>query len=945
MTTQKSSPKTFSPTRFILKLLISCLAITLILIGLLLLSLPSLLSSDFARENIVSNLSKNIKRDVSIERLSFSWGKGITLSGFVINNQDQKPFVNLNELKLTISWLSLLAGKIDIDDLTIHGIDVILTRDQSGKTNIQDMLETSEKEAPSEKKDESKPFKLPALFLHAHIKNGNLTFVDQRLDTTTQIKDLNLDLSIPSLHEPINVLLNTKVVLDDQPAESIELTGTAHLASEGTFDPGKARGNLEMKAGFGHITAFLDLAKLDGPDETTGASLSCLLDLNKLAAVGAGILGFPPGFSLKGQLKSNIDVRGNMKSHIALNGETLLENLSIKGGPFQDTSFQQRQITLTQDMLIAFLTQSIDIKSLALKSGFIDLSVSGRVDDFQKDPTGKMNLSGTGNLNEILLVVRKVLPIPPDLKLSGMMNLSLLATGDLKKLNVSGTTGIKDLNVNADFLGNHPFKEKDLKIMPDVTSNVSEGRYNLDSLNIRSEILNADIKGMLDKGTEMDLKGSLSTQFSNLRRELRGLLPSIFPDRGQLSSDITIKGSLKNAIAIKCNHTINNARIILSSSGETTNIPSETIVLSQLTVSHDATYAANEDKLSLLSLKADSPFLNLKGSGSISQISKNPSLQCQANADLDMREVQQSLKDVLPEGLTAKGKGNIDISCAGSFRSPEGKPMLSTWDGNGSLSVDSIDYQTIGSIKNLHTKNLSLKNGLLDVTLKCQLNDGATQIEGQFDFGKKMPTMQVNLETKDVQLSQDVAILGYIIPILIIPPSGQLSGKANLSAQAFWQGMSWNSEIAKTINGTGKLILNDGTIRSQNVLSQILKSFGKSETLQFKEILTAFRLKDEKIYNDNIQVNGDDLNFQIKGWTSLTTIASQNGNPMEYSVTGDFLDESLGRDAKKVLSILGGGEPVIPVVIAGTVQNPKIAIKMPKAGDLLQGIFGSDKKK
>ena len=139
--------------------------------------------------------------------------------------------------------------------------------------------------------------------------------------------------------------------------------------------------------------------------------------------------------------------------------------------------------------------------------------------------------------------------------------------------------------------------------------------------------------------------------------------------------------------------------------------------------------------------------------------------------------------------------------------------------------------------------------------------------------------------------------------------------------------------------------MNDGTILSQNVLSQVLKSFGKPETLKFKQISTSFRLKDEKLYNDNVQVNAEDLNFQIKGWTSLTYIASQNGNPMEYSITGDFLNESLGRDAKKVLSIIGGGEPLIPVVITGTVQQPKIAIKMPKAGDLIQGIFGSDKKK
>ncbi len=945
MNTKNTSPKTFSLTRFILKLLISILAISLILTIVLLLALPTLLSSDFARGNITAYLSKDLKRPVSINTLSFSWGKGISLSGLTIKDKDQKPFLDLNELKLIISWLSLLAGKIDIDDLTINGIDLTLIRDKSGKTNISDILGTPAKETPSKEKGEFTPQKLPTLFLNAHIRKGNFTFVDRRLDSITRVKNLNLDLSIPSLNEQIHFLLNTKVILDDKPPESIELTGTARLASKGKFDPRKARGNLEMKAGFGHIKAFLDLAKFDSPDEVTGASLSCLLDLNKLAKLGAGILGLPPGFSLKGQLKSTLNARGNMESHITLNGDTVLKNLSIRGGPFKDASFKQPQIILSQDILIAFVTNSIDIKSLALTSDFFNLSITGTVDDFQKHPNGKIHLSGMGNLNKIIIVLRKVLPVPPDLEISGNMNLSLSGTGDLNKLNVKGTTGIKDLKINADFLGNHPFKEKALKITHDITINASKHAYDLASLNIRSEILNADIKGALHDGINIDLEGNLSTKFSNLKRQLKGVLPSVFPNQGQLTSDITIKGGLKNSIEIKGNHRIEDAKIIFTSSSTKPVTPPETISFSKLTVTHDAAYTPNQDKLTLMSLNADSPFLNLEGSGSLSQISKNLSLQCQLKADLDMPEVQKTLKDFLPEGLTARGKGNITFSFGGNLISPDDKPMLSTWDGNGSLSVDSIDYQTIGSIKNLHTKNLSLKKGVLDSTLICQLNNGPTRAEGKFDFGKKTPTMKVNLEAKDIQLSQDIKILGYIIPILIIPPSGQLSGKANFSAQASWQGTSWDSEIAKTINGEGELILNDGTIRSQDVLSQVLKSFGKPETLKFKQISTAFRLKDEKLYNDNVQVNGEDLNFNIKGWTSLVYIPSQKGNPMEYSVTGDFLEESLGRDAKKVLSIIGGGEPVIPVVIAGTVQKPKIAIKIPKAGDLIRGIFGSDKKK
>ena len=66
---------------------------------------------------------------------------------------------------------------------------------------------------------------------------------------------------------------------------------------------------------------------------------------------------------------------------------------------------------------------------------------------------------------------------------------------------------------------------------------------------------------------------------------------------------------------------------------------------------------------------------------------------------------------------------------------------------------------------------------------------------------------------------------------------------------------------------------------------------------------------------------------------------------MEYRISGDFLDKSFGKDTQKVLSVLGGGEPAIPVAISGTVQKPSVSIKMPKAQDLLRGIFELNKGK
>jgi hypothetical protein len=199
--------------------------------------------------------------------------------------------------------------------------------------------------------------------------------------------------------------------------------------------------------------------------------------------------------------------------------------------------------------------------------------------------------------------------------------------------------------------------------------------------------------------------------------------------------------------------------------------------------------------------------------------------------------------------------------------------------------------------------------------------------------------MKVGLEGRGVQVSQDLDLLGYVVPILITSPSGRLSGEGSFSAQASWQGTDWDSEVTRSIAGKGTLNLKDGILKSEAVLSVILKSFGKPETLEFEEILTNFRLGEGKLYNDSIQVNSKDLQLSLRGWTALAYDPSKEGNPIDYTVSGDFLKGSIGKDGEKVLAILGGGEPTIPVGIGGTVQKPKVSIKMPKAGDLFRGLL------
>jgi hypothetical protein len=931
--------------RFILKaglgffifFIVMCIAIVLVL--------PTVLSSDFTRQKIESYVSQELQKPVSIEGISFSWREGLSVSHFKSVNEDQTPFISLTTLKLLLSWPSLLSGKLDIVTLDIRGIDVTITRDKDGNTTLSDLLETPAQEVPQKKESDSSPVSLPDLFLNAHLEEGNFSFIDKRLGTVTRIRNLHADVAVPSLNEPMNVSLKADVILNDNPPESIALLGTAHFAPEGKVDLQKGTGSLEMKAGFGNVNLFFDLAQMETSKDATGARLSCTLDLQKLTKLAAAIVGLPPDFSLKGSLKSGFETRGNVNSQVAIEGKTELINLSVKGGPLQNTTFKQPRISLAHDIVLNFDTMVADITSVAVKSDFLDLALSGVVKDFQEDPSGKLIVSGSGTLNDIVLVFGKILSLPPDLKLSGDVNLALTGEGDLDKVGIKGTVDCKNLEVNAAFLNNYPFRETSLKLTPDAVITLDDKTTSvvLNTVKVQSGVISGDIKGRFDSEMSVDLTAKLSTSLSLLGNNLRGLLPDAFPKQGQLLSDLTIRGNLNKTLTVKGNHTIDGARIILQPApGEqSASATPTTLSFPKVAVVHDLDYQGDQDTMSLKSLDVDSSFGTIKAAGTLSRISKDLLTECTGELVLTMEEVTKLVKDLLPDGLTMKGNGDITFSCKGSLSPPDDKPLLSSWNGDGFLKIASLDYTGIGSLKNLQSKNLSLVKGVFDTTLDCQLNGGPSRVVAKCDFSKKRPDVQVTIDAQNVNLSQDVALLGYIIPILITTSEGTLSGKVNLSAQATWQGFEWDSEISRTIDGKGNLSVSEGTVQSRNILAEILKFAGQSEKLEFEQILTGFRLSDGKIYNDNIQVNGDTLDLNLKGWTSLAYVPSKQGNPLEYQVTGDLIDRSLGRDAKKVLSVLGGEDATIPVVISGTVQKPRVTIKKPKVEDVFKGLLKS----
>lgn len=796
----------------------------LFIAGIFFFIFPFALSSDFTKNKIVSYLSDDLDRPVSIEQVKFSWNKGINVSGFNLSNQDGSPLIGFKNLSVKIFWPSVIFGNIRIDLIALNEINVTLVRDENGILNVVDLM-------PKDKKDDGKAKEKSGLkafagiLLNAGIDKGNIRFIDRRLDTVTNITNLKADFFCRSLAKPIHIFIKCDISTDEKIPEPVEVKGTLRLATKGKLDLKNAQGFFDMKSGFGNLKAEFDLSKFNTTKKETGASVSCYLDLNKLLKMSAGLTGLPADFSIKGFIESDIKAFGNFANDISVNGKTVLKDIMLIGGPFKDTPFQNKRMVLTNDILVDYSSRLIDIKSLAFNSEMAGLAISGTISDFNKIPELDIIMSGTGDIKKISHVIDGFDFYPSDLKLSGAVTLSLSGKGNLKRSHVKGRVGFKNLLINKNKTGSD-----------------------------RSESI---------------------------------------------------------------------------------------LSLPEFLLTSDISYIHEQNRLTINSLEADTPFLHMSGSGSISELTRIMLVQLKGEFDFDSHGLQKILKDLWPEKLVAKGGGKVVFDFSAPLAPSEDASFFNSFKGTGSLFADSIGYDKIGFAKNIKSTKFFFENKIMCLNMESVFSNGSLVVGNVCDFNKKPVKINMDIKGAGIELAQNLKPLEYVLPFLNIQPSGRLSGKCDFSIHASCKGTDFESEIVKTLGGYGNISLKHGTVTGSRLLSVILKAAGESDTLAFEEIFTDFRLADGKIYNDNITVNGKALDLIVKGWTSLSYDPLAKGNPIRYTLEGDFFQKNLGRDAKKVLSFLGGVNTQVPFEITGTVQRPKVSIKKTETKELIKGIFDS----
>jgi len=450
---------------------------------------------------------------------------------------------------------------------------------------------------------------------------------------------------VPSLSEPVACRLKGTVALDNKAPDPVEAVGNITLASNGTFNPWKARGSVSLRSGFGSLQAEFDLAGLSAARTAAGNRLTCTLDLEKLFRTASAIAGLPAGFSLAGTLHTVLEARGSAGSGIAVTGRTHLREVTAAGGPSGGLLLDRDSIAFSQDIFIKPGWREADIRELSWSCSFCAVTASGTISGLHKKPRFRIGITGSGELARAEKIITTLFSPAPGFRTAGKAAFDFTASGTAASVQIDGAIDCTGLKLWAAAMGRHPISEKSLRIQPDINLSLPDGKLVIRALAVSGSALRGSVSGSIN-GQDVDMNIHLQTDLSVLKQQAMHLSPSFFPVRGTYSADVVVGGGISSVYTLSGDHSLKDA-VFRAPSAQPEN--TARLALSRLEVHHEASLDTGAGSIMFTKLTGTSPFLTVRGSGNVSAAKGPLRGKMSIEATLDMEKGARFLGGLLPE--------------------------------------------------------------------------------------------------------------------------------------------------------------------------------------------------------------------------------------------------------------------------------------------------------
>jgi len=169
-----------------------------ILVGLLIVSavaFPLIFPLEKIKDLATEKISETINRKVTIENVSFNIFKGISLEKLSISNRAgfaKKPFVSADAIVLRYAFWPLFQGQLLVKELRLEKPEILIEKSAAGVYNFSDM---TKKKTPAPQKKEKRDIPFSMVVDTFSIRNGRITYTDYGTGTSSELKDADLTVS------------------------------------------------------------------------------------------------------------------------------------------------------------------------------------------------------------------------------------------------------------------------------------------------------------------------------------------------------------------------------------------------------------------------------------------------------------------------------------------------------------------------------------------------------------------------------------------------------------------------------------------------------------------------------------------------------------------------------------------------------------------------------
>lgn len=692
------------------------------------------------------------------------------------------------------------------------------------------------------------------------------------------------------------------------------------------------------------------------------AANASIVEMARLASAFG--VAFDPGADVKGTINANLQARGPADKP-AMNGQISAKNLDISGKDIpQPVHVNDIELTLTPD--------TIRSNDFAANAGSTSVNANFTLSNYSgKNSTINAALRApNAKLSEIFAIATAAgVSVTKGVTGSGTLNLDLRAQGPTKNmaaLNFTGAAkisnaqlseiiaiaknaGVAALNgasgdgtLNLDMHAQGQAKTLDFS----GTGKISNANLKLPSISKPLEVRNSDIQFSKNSVTLQNVSAGLGQATANGALTLRnfdapvvqftlnaggpvGEILELARTAG-VSAVEGMSGDGTLTLAVKGQGPIRNTSALdLSGTGKISNANLKLPSLTKPLQVRNSDIQFSKNSIQLQNVNAGIGQTNANGVLTLKNFDA-PQAQFTLNVDkVNVTELQQIFNAAPAQQKRAAEEHDFwsIVPKADAQEPANNNPqpsLLTKMTGGGTVTIGTIQYDDL-ILNNAHS-NVTLDHGLI------KLNPTTADVYGGKESGAITIDMRpaqavytVNLKSDKVDANKLVSSVSDLKQTLY----GMLASNVNASFSS-----SSASNIARSLNGSMAIDLSDGKLMNINLLHE-LASIGKFLGADFdaaKNFTNLAKLTGNfDVKNGVAQTNN--LNAVIDGGTlaaaGLVNLADQSLNLRVTTVLKKELSQQVGGTQ------VGGymntalannqGELVMPVIITGTFQHPRVA--------------------